>query len=420
MTTGPLVVVGDVLLDREVLGTVDRLCPEAPIPVLAETSTVDRPGGAGLAAMLAACAGHEVVLVGAFSGDRAGELLHGLLTRVGVRVVALPLYGPTAEKIRLRAAGHLLLRLDRGEGGGRIGTVPAEALAAIDAARAVLVSDYGRGITAVPRLRLALAGRAAAVPIVWDPHPRGEQPVPAVRLVTPNRSEAESMMGRYQPPANGLAANGLAANGLAANGNGLQLNGNGLRIHGNGLHTDGLRAQGLCTDGLHPEGNDPPADFSPDRLPVDGFSANGNGFHEMGRWSADDARLSEAVLDGSLGQRELAAALAAAMRLRRYWSVGAVAVTMADRGAMLCDGVRPPMLVPAPFRARGDSCGAGDRFASAALTALAAGATVIEGVVSGVRAATAFVASGGALGLSTVESVADPAAALVVSKGGDR
>jgi hypothetical protein len=57
MNAGPLVIVGDVLLDREVIGTVDRLCPEAPVPVLAQQSTVDRPGGAGLAATLAASSG---------------------------------------------------------------------------------------------------------------------------------------------------------------------------------------------------------------------------------------------------------------------------------------------------------------------------------------------------------------------------
>ncbi len=47
---GPLVVVGDLLLDREVLGRVERLCPEAPVPVLAEESIMDRPGGRSPAA----------------------------------------------------------------------------------------------------------------------------------------------------------------------------------------------------------------------------------------------------------------------------------------------------------------------------------------------------------------------------------
>jgi bifunctional ADP-heptose synthase (sugar kinase/adenylyltransferase) len=321
MSGGPLVVIGDVLLDREVIGTVERLCPEAPVPVLAQTSTVDRPGGAGLAALLAAdhaeaphagadqagtsyagtsYAGadradpREVVLVAAFGDDSGGERLRELLAQAGVRVIALPLHGPTVEKIRMRAGEHLLMRLDRGDG-GVVGRAPAKALAAIQAAGAVLVSDYGRGVAGQPQLRAALAERARRVPVVWDPHPNGAAPVPAVSLVTPNSSEAARL-----GPASGC---------------------------------------------------------------------------------------------------DLTAAMTNAERLRRYWSARAVTVTMAARGAVLADGVRPPTLVPAPLRARGDSCGAGDRFASAAVAALADGMSTLDAVVAAVTSATAFVAAGGALAL---------------------
>src|SRR5205085_702113 len=57
---------------------------------------------------------------------------------------------------------------------------------------------------------------------------------------------------------------------------------------------------------------------------------------------------------------DLANAAGAAVRLRRLWSAGAVVVTLAERGGVLSDGVHPPLLVPTPFPARGDSCGAGD------------------------------------------------------------
>jgi rfaE bifunctional protein kinase chain/domain len=278
---GPLVVVGDVLLDREVIGTVQRLCPEAPVPVLDQTSTVDRPGGAGLAALLAADDGtRDVVLVGAFGRDEGGERLRELLAAAGVRVAALPLDGTTPEKIRLRSGEHLLMRLDRG-GGGDVGRAPAEALAAIRSAGAVLVSDYGRGVAAQPQLRAALARRADQIPVVWDPHPRGPAPVAGMTLVTPNSAEAD-----------------------------------------------------------------------------------------------DDAE-----------------------QLRRRWDAAAVVVTMAARGAVLADGTGPPTLIPAPLRARGDSCGAGDRFASAATGALADGTSTVDAVRVAVTAATAFVAAGGVLAL---------------------
>jgi rfaE bifunctional protein nucleotidyltransferase chain/domain len=63
-------------------------------------------------------------------------------------------------------------------------------------AGAVLVSDYGRGVTALPRLREAMAAAAVSVPAVWDPHPRGSEPVPGVRLATPNREEAATLAAR--------------------------------------------------------------------------------------------------------------------------------------------------------------------------------------------------------------------------------
>jgi rfaE bifunctional protein nucleotidyltransferase chain/domain/rfaE bifunctional protein kinase chain/domain len=186
-----LVVVGDTLLDRDVDGVVDRIAPDAPAPVLDERSTTERPGGAGLAAVLAARAGHDVALVTALADDEGGARLTELLGAAGVRVYGLPLPGATPEKIRLRARGQVLLRLDRGGDPLPPGPAPDAALAVLRAAKTILVSDYGRGVTRHPAIREALA--EAAAPIVWDPHPRGAPPVPGVRLVTPNQREARTL-----------------------------------------------------------------------------------------------------------------------------------------------------------------------------------------------------------------------------------
>jgi rfaE bifunctional protein nucleotidyltransferase chain/domain len=102
----------------------------------------------------------------------------------------------------VRSAGQSLLRLD--SGGGTAAEPPAEALALLAdelaAADAVLVSDYGRGITGLAGVREALARAAARVPLVWDPHPRGSEPVPGVRLATPNRAEAAELAARHRGP----------------------------------------------------------------------------------------------------------------------------------------------------------------------------------------------------------------------------
>lgn len=191
--TRRLVVVGDTLLDRDVTGRVDRVCPDAPVPVLDEAATRSRPGGAGLAAVLAAADGRPVTLVTALAHDRAGDELRRLLAAADVRVVDLGTAGGTAEKIRLRAEGQSLLRLDRGGPPGPVGPPPMELAGELARAGAVLVADYGRGVTARPELRAQL--EATRRPLVWDPHPRSGAPVPGATVATPNRAELVAFSG---------------------------------------------------------------------------------------------------------------------------------------------------------------------------------------------------------------------------------
>ncbi|HET6561994.1 MAG TPA: D-glycero-beta-D-manno-heptose 1-phosphate adenylyltransferase [Marmoricola sp.] len=192
---GPLVVIGDALLDIDLEGDAGRLMPEAPVPVLDNLVETARPGGAALAAAMAAYDGHEVVLVTALGDDEAGERVEQLLPGVAVR--RLRYDGPTPVKQRVRAGGQSLLRLDSGSAPGSI-TDPVDGVAdVIHHAGAVLVSDYGRGATAVPALREALGALPQRVPVTWDPHPRGSQPVAGARLVTPNEAEATAFASRF-------------------------------------------------------------------------------------------------------------------------------------------------------------------------------------------------------------------------------
>ena len=204
-TAGPLVVVGDALLDRDVDGEVRRLCPDAPAPVLEDQTPACRPGGAALAALMAARDGVPVVLVAPFGDDEASQTVLGLLAPA-VTVVRLPLDGALPEKTRFRAGGRTLLRADRGDGTLTAHGARGEAADAIAAAGAVLVSDYGRGATADRQIRAALGKQADRVPLVWDPHPRGAAPVPHARLVTPNHAEAAALAGLTGPPVLSSAA----------------------------------------------------------------------------------------------------------------------------------------------------------------------------------------------------------------------
>ncbi|MFD7391608.1 D-glycero-beta-D-manno-heptose 1-phosphate adenylyltransferase [Streptomyces sp. NPDC059852] len=190
----PLLVVGDALLDHDVHGRVDRLAPDAPVPVVSGPRRTSRPGGAALAACLAAADGRPVTLVTALGDDPASDTLRDLLDG-RVDLVELPLTGALSSKTRVLVDGRPLLRLDDGDGRAREATEAARR--AIAEAGAVLVADYGRDTAGV--LRDDLAAAAGGVPLTWDPHPRGGPPVPGVRLATPSAAEAHALAHRAAP-----------------------------------------------------------------------------------------------------------------------------------------------------------------------------------------------------------------------------
>lgn len=192
-----IAVVGDVLLDVDLLGRADRLSPDAPVPVVSVERSVGRAGGAGLVATLLARDGVDVVLVTALGDDdRVGELRAALdavaaLPGAGsISVVAGPAGAPTPVKTRVRGDGHAIVRIDEGCEPPGAPTITADMLDALDEVDAVVVADYGRGVAADPRLRDALDRVGGRIPVVWDPHRNGSPPVRAAAVVTPNRSEA--------------------------------------------------------------------------------------------------------------------------------------------------------------------------------------------------------------------------------------
>ena len=208
--TAPLVVLGDAMLDIDLVARSARLSPEAPVPVLHDPVEHRRPGGAALAALLAVAGSRPVVLVAPVAADEPGRQLRELLAG-RLELVALPWAGSTPVKTRLRVADHPVARVDRGGDPGPIGPLPERAREVLASAAAVLVSDYGRGVTADPEVRSALA--ALTCPLVWDPHPRGAPPVPGCTLVAPNLAELAGVVTMDADPS--LAAIRRAAQELA-------------------------------------------------------------------------------------------------------------------------------------------------------------------------------------------------------------
>jgi rfaE bifunctional protein nucleotidyltransferase chain/domain len=215
---GPLVVVGDTLLDVDIDGDAGRLAPDAPVPVVDCRQEWHRAGGAGLAASLAAgLGGQEVVLITALGADWQGDRLRTLLTP-HVRLLELPLDGGTPGKIRIRAAGQPLARLDAGDGRPAPGWPGPQIEAALRQAATILVADYGRGVNAHPGIQAILQSLPAQIPVIWDPHPAGTRPG-RIRLATPNRAEARGFAaaaGEQQPRSSpGREASQAARDALA-------------------------------------------------------------------------------------------------------------------------------------------------------------------------------------------------------------
>lgn len=193
-----IVVIGDPLLDVDVIGSAGRLMADEASPIVDVTKRLSRPGGAGLTALLAARGGARVHLIGAFGADPEGERLLGLLQAGGVDVTRLPMGATTPVKERIRVQGRTVARLDAGAVPLRPEALTPRWLDLVSRllgeADVVVASDYGRGLLDHRDVRASLELVARRIPIVWDPHPNGPMPVRDTFVATPNVGEARAAL----------------------------------------------------------------------------------------------------------------------------------------------------------------------------------------------------------------------------------
>ncbi|MCH8999032.1 MAG: D-glycero-beta-D-manno-heptose-7-phosphate kinase, partial [Proteobacteria bacterium] len=197
-----VLVVGDVMLDRFVYGTVERISPEAPIPVLRIEREAAMLGGAGNVLRNLAALGVATDLVAVVGDDAAGREVQALAlaeTADGCRLLVHQ-GRPTTIKERYIAAGQQLLRTDR-EAAQPLapetaGALVAAARAALADAGALVLSDYGKGVLDPATLgALIEAAGSAGCPVVVDPKGRDFGLYRGATLVTPNRHELEQASG---------------------------------------------------------------------------------------------------------------------------------------------------------------------------------------------------------------------------------
>ena len=174
-------VVGDVMLDRFVYGEVDRISPEAPIPVLRIARESAMLGGAGNVVRNLAAIGAKPHIVSVVGDDEAGREIAELLRRDSIPATLTTEAGRrTTVKMRYVAGGQQLLRADRET------EAHVAKLGALPTADAVVVSDYGKGVV-TPEVVQRLV--AATAPVVVDPKGADWSRYRGAALITPNRRE---------------------------------------------------------------------------------------------------------------------------------------------------------------------------------------------------------------------------------------
>lgn len=193
-----VVCVGDVMLDRFVYGEVERISPEAPIPVLRIAREAVTVGGAGNVARNLSAIGTETRLFGVVGDDSAGRAAAEVLSLETAVTLSLSADDarPTTVKTRFIAGGQQLLRTDEEDltalSDGLLGQLSTDVAAAVSGGDcgALILSDYGKGVLTDAMIKAAMdAAHAAGVPVVVDPKGVDFTRYRGAGVITPNRRE---------------------------------------------------------------------------------------------------------------------------------------------------------------------------------------------------------------------------------------
>ena len=210
-------VVGDIMLDEWYWGTVRRISPEAPVPVVEVQDHTYTLGGAGNVANNLAALGASVHMFGVIGDDEAGQRVMRLLRDLKVDtagVVSVP-HRPTTQKMRIVAHNQQVVRADREATATVDGNAARQIqrrLAALDGRLdAVVISDYGKGLI-TRALVSAVRGYEKKAIITADPKPYNIDAFKDVDCIAPNAAEAEAASNISVRTEAGLAA---AAKALA-------------------------------------------------------------------------------------------------------------------------------------------------------------------------------------------------------------
>jgi D-beta-D-heptose 7-phosphate kinase/D-beta-D-heptose 1-phosphate adenosyltransferase len=196
-----IAVVGDAMLDVYLSGDVERISPEAPVPVVRVRDRKHALGGAANVAQNVVAIGARCDLVATVGMDRAGEILRQILHDAGAGSASLvPVSRCTTQKTRVLGRSQQLLRIDEEEDVDLDDSDAARVLEAVRSAvadaDAVVLEDYNKGVLVPVVIRSAIdAATARRVPVVVDPKFRNFFAYQGATVFKPNRRELEAALG---------------------------------------------------------------------------------------------------------------------------------------------------------------------------------------------------------------------------------
>jgi rfaE bifunctional protein kinase chain/domain len=196
-----IAIIGDAMLDVYLRGDVDRISPEAPVPVVRVRERRCALGGAANVAQNVTAIGATCEMVAVIGADASGAMLRQMLRAIGADGRALiEVARPTTTKTRVLARVQQVVRFDEEDDadltGDDVARVLAAAREAIDAAEALVLEDYNKGVLVSTVIETAIAhARRRGIPVVVDPKYRNFFCYRGATIFKPNRRELEAALG---------------------------------------------------------------------------------------------------------------------------------------------------------------------------------------------------------------------------------
>ncbi len=197
-----IIVVGDIMLDHFIKGSVSRISPEAPVPVVAVNNEFFVAGGAGNVAVNLAALDAKPVMISVIGPDLGGEMLKGFLRKHNIATYGIceDADRPTTQKIRVMAEQQQIVRYDRESKKTISPSISAQCMKSFDlalkTAKGVILSDYGKGMLSDQNIQTLISKcRKKGIPVCVDPKIDNFKKYKHITCMTPNTKEAWEGVG---------------------------------------------------------------------------------------------------------------------------------------------------------------------------------------------------------------------------------